>query len=53
MYYCISIHKIKYVFDKKWNFKEQIKLSDDEFSSIMRKDGVNSDNFIVDATIWD
>ena len=53
MYYCISIHKIKYVFDKKWNFKEQIKLSDDEFSSIMRKDGVNSDSFIVDTTIWD
>ena len=51
MYYCISIHKIKYVFDKKGNFKEQIKLSDDEFASIMREDGVDPDNFIVDTTI--
>lgn len=47
MAYCISIDKIKYVFDEKGNFKEMIQLSDEEFSKIMSEQGIKPDNFTV------
>lgn len=50
MCYCISIYKVKYLFDEKGKFKEQIQLSDEEFASIMRENGVNPDNFYVVTT---
>lgn len=49
MAYCISIYKIKYIFDKNGCFKEMLQLSDKDFSEILIEKGMDPNNFVIDT----
>lgn len=52
--YCVSIFKIKYIFDKNGVFKEAIKMSDEEFNQMLIEDGIDpKKGFKVEVVIED
>lgn len=52
--YCVSIFKIKYIFDRNGVFKEVIKMSDEEFNQMLIEDGIDpKKGFKVEVVIED